>query len=349
MKGWVFMNILAAIIGLSLVMFIHELGHFIGAKLGGMRVRQLALGFGKRLFGIKRNGTDYRVNLVPFGGYAMVDGIENPDDPEECADPRKMQNRPVWARVLFTIGGPLLNFVLAALLIFSIATVQGLPVGSEVVISNIEQGSAAEASGLLPGDIIIDVNGQPLNSSSALGEFVRQDPSGSTMQMQIRRDNNIFTAEVTPRSGRIGVTMRENVVYSHSSATIGAIILHTGAAMHEMSTAVIRAFAALFTGKTGLSQFSGPIGMVSDVAATAATGWSNFLTVLALISINLGWFNLFPFPALDGGRLILLALEGLFGLRLSEKKQVVIHLVGFAAIFLLIIFVTVKDVLKFVS
>jgi regulator of sigma E protease len=119
--------------------------------------------------------------------------------------------------------------------------------------------------------------------------------------------------------------------------------------MHEMSTTVIRAFAALFTGKTGLDQFSGPIGMVSGVAATAATGWTNFLTVLALISVNLGWFNLFPFPALDGGRLILLGLEGIFGLRISDKKQAIVHLVGFAAIFLLIIFVTVKDVLRFVS
>mgnify|MGYP000874978818 CR=1 FL=1 len=342
------MNILVAIIGLSVVLFIHELGHFIGARVGGMRVRQLALGFGKRLFGIKRNGTDYRVNLVPFGGYAMVDGIENPDDPEECADPRKMQNRPVLARVLFTIGGPLFNFALAALLIFTLTAVQGLPIGSEVFITNVEQGSAAEAAGLLPGDIIIDANGQSLNSSSALGEIIRQDLSNGTLQLQLQRDNTSISAEVTPRSGRIGVLLRENVIYSHSSATIGAVLAHTGAVMHEMSTAVIKAFAALITGKTGLSQFSGPIGMVSDVAATAATGWSNFLTVLALISINLGWFNLFPFPALDGGRLILLGLEGLFGLRFSEKKQVILHLVGFAAIFLLIIFVTVKDVLKFV-
>lgn len=345
------MNILAAVIGLSLVLFIHELGHFIGAKAGGMRVRQLALGFGKRLFGVKRNGTDYRVNLIPFGGYAMVDGIENPDDPAECADPRKMQNRPVLSRVLFTIGGPLFNFILAALLIFTLTVAQGLPIGSEVFIVGVEQGSAAEAAGLLPGDVIIDVNGQILDSSSALGEMVRQrqDLSDGALHLQLQRGNTTISKEITPHSGHIGVSLRENVIYSHAAASIGAVLSHTGAVMREMSTAVIRAFAALFTGKTGLNQLSGPIGMVSGVAATAATGWSNFLTVLALISINIGWFNLFPFPALDGGRLILLALEGIFGLRLSEKKQAILHLVGFAAIFLLIIFVTVKDVLQFIS
>ncbi len=343
------MNILAAVIGLSLVLFIHELGHFFGARAGGMRVRQLALGFGKRLFGIKKDDTEYRMNLIPFGGYTLVDGIENPDDPAEKADPRKMQNRPVLSRVIFTIGGPLFNFVLAALLIFAITAVQGLPIGSEVFIVEVEQGSAAEAAGLLPGDMIIDVNGQVLDSSVALGEWMRQNPSNDALQLQLRRGDATIAKEIVPRSGHLGISMREKVIYSHAAASIGAILSHTGTVMHEMSTTVIRAFAALFTGKTGLDQFSGPIGMVSGVAATAATGWTNFLTVLALISVNLGWFNLFPFPALDGGRLILLGLEGIFGLRISDKKQAIVHLVGFAAIFLLIIFVTVKDVLRFVS
>ena len=148
----------------------------------------------------------------------------------------------------------------------------------------------------------------------ALG-ICASDPSGSTMQC--KSDTIITSLQQKSRRPARGVTMRENIVYSHSSATIGAIILHTGAVMKCQP--LLSGFAALFTGKTGGS-ILGPIGMVSDVAATAATGWSNFLTVLALISINLGWFNLFR-SALDGGRLILLALEGLFGLRLVKKAS----------------------------
>lgn len=146
------MTVIIALLGLGLVIFAHELGHFLGAKLGGLRVKQFALGFGRRLCGIKHGSTDYRINAVPFGGYVMVDGANDEDPGPDARDPRLMENRPVWARAVFTLFGPLFNMVLAGALILAATGARGIPAGHRVEIGEVRTGSPAEEAGLRKGD-----------------------------------------------------------------------------------------------------------------------------------------------------------------------------------------------------
>lgn len=335
-----------ALVGLSLVLLAHEMGHFLGARFGGMRVRQLALGFGWRLFGIRGRETDYRINAFPFGGYVMVDGYADGEDGTNRRDPRLMQNRPAWARALYAAAGPIFNFLVALLIIVVMTTVQGIPSGILVSVRAVQDASPAQSAGLQQGDVIVAVNGREIRSSTDVGARVRE--SQGPVELAVKRGEAELLLVVSPRDGRIGITVGEKAVYSKDRATPSAVLTHTFRTFGQMSTAVLSAFAALLTGRARLNQLSGPVGMVTEVAATAAGGWASFMTMLALISINLGLFNLIPFPALDGGRLLLIGIEKAFGVKLGQKHQAVFHLIGFAALFLLMILVSVQDVVRII-
>lgn len=340
------MGVIMALLGLSLVLLAHEVGHFIGARIGGMRVKQLALGFGWRLFGIRGRETDYRINAFPFGGYVMVDGYTDESDEAAKADPRQMQNRPAWARALYAATGPAFNFLVALVIIFTMTSVQGIPAGSRITVQAVEQASPAQLAGLRAGDVITKVGDLPVRASSDVGTHVRA--AQGPVLLTVLRDGRVLQLAAAPREGRIGVTITEQPIYNKSAATPDAVLSHSIRTFAQMSTAVLEAFAALLTGKARINQLSGPVGMVTQVATTAAGGWPMFLMMLALISVNLGLFNLIPFPALDGGRLLLIGLEKAFGVKLNQTHQAVFHLIGFAALFLLMILVSVQDVIRIV-
>lgn len=338
------MTFVVAILSLGLVIFSHEAGHFIGARLGGLRVRQFALGYGWRLFGFKGPETEYRVNAVPFGGYVLVDGVDEETDGPARLDPHKLQNRPAWAQALFIISGPLFNFALAALLVFGTACAQGVPTGERVSIVQVAGGSPAQAAGIKPGDVIVFVNERAVHSPAEVIENVKG--AKGFVSFVVSRGQTHVTLLTQPRDGRVGITLGSTTLYSRQGVTLSKLTGHTWHTLTQMTTSVAQAFAALFSGRVGLREFSGPVGMVTGVAATAATGWANLLWLLAFISVNLGLFNLLPIPALDGSRLVFLVLEKLFGLRLSQNRQAVIYLAGFAAIFALIIVVSVQDIVR---
>ncbi|MCL6614789.1 MAG: site-2 protease family protein, partial [Firmicutes bacterium] len=162
------MNVVLAIVGLGIVIFAHELGHYLGARLGGMRVRQLALGFGPRIFGVRYGGTDYRINAVPLGGYVLVAGYQDEESGTGRDDPSLMQNRPAWARAIHCATGPLFNLLLAAGLIGATMCLQGIPAGREVRIEAVETASPAERAGLRRDDILLAVNGQRVTDAAVV-------------------------------------------------------------------------------------------------------------------------------------------------------------------------------------
>ena len=339
-------TILLALIGLGVVIFVHELGHFLGARLGGMRVRQLALGFGWRLCGFRRNGTDYRINAVPLGGYVMVDGnLEESDDPAS-RDPRLMQNRPPWARALFALSGPLFNLLFSGVILLAILGVRGLPAGREVALNAVTAGAPGWAAGLRPGDVIISINGQSVASAAAVADLVKASTGEAVFR--VRRGREELTLSAQPHEGRIGVTLGERMLYSRRGLTPGLALGQSGRILIGMAADVVRTFIMLVTGQAGIRDLSGPVGMVTAVAATASSGLANFLTILAFIGVNLALFNLLPIPALDGGRLALLAGEKLFGPRFTQTRQAVIHLAGYIVILLLVVWVSILDVLRIV-
>lgn len=339
------MSLILALLGLGIVIFAHELGHFLGARLGGMRVKQFALGFGWRLFGLRRRGTDYRVNAIPFGGYVMVDGVEDEEAEAERNDPRKMQNRPVWARAVFALSGPLFNLVLAGVLLSAAVSMQGLPAGRRVEVGTVQAGSPAARAGLRTGDILLTVNGEEAVSAATVSGHVGK--AVGAVVFRVQRGGEIRRIVAYPHDGRVGMMLQERVLYRRDRLTPVAVAGYTVETLTRMSLSVAEAFAMLVTGRAGVRDLTGPVGMVSQAAATAATGPANLLLLLAFISVNLGLFNLIPIPALDGGRLVLLALEKA-GIRLSQTRQAAIQVAGFAVIFILIIVVSVFDVARMV-
>ena len=334
---------LIALIGLGVVVFVHELGHFAGARLGGMRVKQLALGFGWRLFGLRRGETDYRINAIPLGGYVMVDGYTDADPSELKSDPRLMRNRPFWAQALYIISGSLFNLILAVALILAVICLKGLPAGRAVMVGSVTAASPAAVAGLQKDDILTAIDGKALWNQSDVATALQA--SGPTADITISRRGQ--TRHLTSRleDGRLGIMVQERVTYSRANLTVFTAVRQAWSELYGMAGAIVQSLAMLFSGRAGLRELSGPVGMVTSVASTAAAGWHGFLLILAFISVNLGIFNILPIPALDGGKLLLLVLEKITKGRLSQTVQAVIHLAGFAAIFLLIALLSIKDVL----
>lgn len=336
------MSIVLALLGLSLVVFVHELGHYCGALLGGMRVKQFAIGFGPRLFGLRRGGTDYRVNAVPFGGYVMVDGALPDEGPS--GDPRQMQNRPAWARVIYTICGPIFNLAFAFGLFLAITGIRGLPVGRLVMISELGAGSPAAAAGLRVGDRLLAVDGVEVTDGGAAIAAIGR--AGSHVDLLVERDGEKLEIRSGLKDGRLLVQLREQIVYSRAGLTPGAAVAQAWSTMKGTIGSIFGAIGSLLSGRAGLRDLTGPVGMIGGGARAADLGWEHYLTFLAFIGVNLGLFNLLPLPALDGGRLLFLALEKATGGRLGLKLQAWATLAGFALLIVLLVLVTVQDIFR---
>ena len=222
---------------------------------------------------------------------------------------------------------------------------QGLPAGRRVEVGSVEAGSPAQQAGLQTGDILLTVNGDEVVSAATVSGHVGK--AVRAVVIRVQRGSDIRRVMAYPHNGRVGIMLQERVLYRRDRLTPGTVVGYTAGTLARMSGSVADAFAMLVTGRAGVRDLSGPVGMVSQVAATASTGSGNFLMLLAFISVNLGLFNLIPIPALDGGRLLLLGLEKV-GLKLSQTRQTLLQLAGFAAIFILIIVVSVLDIVRMV-
>jgi regulator of sigma E protease len=360
------MSIILFVLILGALIFVHELGHFLTSKKNGIRVDEFAIGFPPTLFSKKKGETKYSLNMIPFGGYVKIFG-ENPDD--DSLDPNAKDsfvNKSRWVQAAVLVAGVVFNIVFAWALFF-IVLMSGMPAivtddnsieieNAQVVVTGTYEESPAEIAGLMPGDAIISIDNQTQSFSENLNiEQVKQAISQSEGQisMTILRGSETQDINIVPVSGLIG----DGPAIGISMDRIGtrSLPIHkafieafkmTGESIREIFFGLGKLFGGLFTGGTNMDQVSGPIGIVSLVGSAAQFGWVNLLSFTAMLSLNLAVLNIMPFPALDGGRLLFLGIEGVTRRRIKPVVANLVNSVGFLILIGFMIFITVNDVLK---
>lgn len=336
------MQIISAIVALLIILTVHEGGHYAGARAAGIRVMEVALGWGKRLWSTRRNETDYSINAVPLLAYVAVDLGE-----AGSVDPHTYRNRPWLGRVGYVFGGPLGNLVFALVLLVGLFLFQGVPTAG-VYITAVAPGSPAVAGGLLSGDQLVSVAGRTVRGLTDVAPAL-QGKVGQPIPVQVVREGRRIEVTVVPMAdqagdARIGITMELRPVFGVAGTPLTERIALGWHFFTRSVVEITRGYVMLFTGQFGLRDLGGPVSIVQQTAQEAAHGWPSFLVIVAQLSINIGLLNLLPLPALDGGRLVFLLIEGVFRVRVREERQEQIHAWGLVALLALMLLITVKDV-----
>ena len=336
---------LAFIFVFGIVVLVHELGHFLVAKKVGIRADEFGLGFGKKIFAVKHGETTYSLNLIPLGGFVKLAGM---DGNEEVETGKSYNEKNVWQKMAVIVSGPLMNFLLAFLLFAFIFSWYGVPVNvsNSTEIGNILPGYPAEKAGLQPGDKILAVNGEQVRNWEQVVGIVNRNPNKPTA-FTVERDNRQFQVKITPRLeqerkvGLIGITPKVITEKLGPWAAIKNGFLQTVG----ITWAIIIGLKQMIMGQIA-GDVSGPLGIAQMAGQAAKTGMENLLRLTAVLSINLGLFNLLPIPALDGGRLFFLGIEAVRGKPIEPQKEGMVHLVGFMLLIFLLLIVTYKDITR---
>lgn len=337
------LTILAAIFVFGVLVTVHEFGHFITAKLTGMRVDEFAIGFGPKIYQQKDGDTLYSLRAIPLGGYNKIAGMD-PDDP---AEPGSFKSKSIPARMLVILAGALMNFLLPVLLFTGIFFVQGSErVLNEPVLGSVMVGMAADKAGLRAGDKILTINGQAVKDWQSIVTTLRANgvqevtltaESGGavkqyTMQPVYDKDAKRPLIGITPKFEKIEMGFAESVKegFNYTKYIIFAMV---------------DGLTKIITGKAP-AEVAGPLGVAQMAGQVAEKGLLPLMNFVAFLSINLGVINLLPLPALDGGHFVLLLLEGLRGKPLGSKAMNNIQMVGVALILALTVFSTFKDITR---
>lgn len=335
-------TILLAILIFGLLITVHELGHFIVAKLTGIRVEEFSIGMGPVLVGKKWGETYYSLRAFPIGGFNKMSGME----PGEEADPRGFNRKSVSQRMAVISAGSVMNFLLAIVLFIIIFNVIGIPANTNV-IGDVVEGMPAAKAGLKPGDKITAVNGQKTDTWVKLTEIIHKN-AGKEIILSVKRDRENFTVPVTPVKdvesgvGLIGIKYSiKRFGFFHSvwlgiTKAVGVLKL------------IIISLVQMIAGQAK-AEVAGPVGIVRMIGQVATYGVSSILSFAAVLSLNLGLINLLPIPALDGSRLMFLGIEGIRGKKIDVEKENMVHLIGFALLLTLLIVITYHDILRIFS
>jgi regulator of sigma E protease len=338
-EGDTLVTAISSVIVFGLIVMIHELGHFITAKLTDMKVYEFSLGFGPLLYKTNKGETQYSLRVFPLGGYVKIAGED-----ENTDDERSIQNKPLWARVLVILAGPVMNFVLAAVLIASIGFFTGV---TTTVVDEITPGQPAEKAGIKPGDKIISIGGQKVSKWEEVVTLVGGSP-GKTLDITFVREGKNRNVELVPlgvkesngtERGVIGI--KSKIKRFNPIAALSDGISRT----YWMSTMILKGLILMIMGKMK-ADIIGPVGIVQMVGQAAQVGVYNLLYLASIISVNLGLFNLLPIPALDGSRLVFYGVEWLRGKPIDPEKEGLIHVIGFTLLIVFMILIAYKDILK---
>lgn len=337
---------------LSAIVAVHEFGHFIFAKLSHTYVYEFSIGMGKKIFGKKKKDseTEFCIRAIPLGGYVMIAGEDTLD--ENIPKDRQMCNKSFIQRFLILFAGAFNNFVFAFIILFVSALIYGATI-TKPYIGQILEGSAAATSGLESGDLILELDGEKIKNWDQ-GLIKIQTSNGKAMTFKVQKeDGTIATYEVKP----ILETDEEgNEVYKFGIGTYYAkeygflkSLKYAFRRTGSLFASMFDTLKYLFTGKVGVDQLSGPVGIYSVVDSQADEGLEAVLYLIAYLSINVGVINLLPFPAFDGGRILFLIIEKIFRKPVSKNVENIIHSIGFMLIILLLVYVTFNDIIKLIA
>ena len=347
-------RILAIGLAFGLTVFVHELGHFLSARLAGMVVYEFSIGFGRPLlFWFKRGDTQYSFRLWPFFSYVRIAGMEADDD-----HPQGFGKKRRSAQAIVLCMGSVMNFLLAV----GIFVVMGTTIGRAVSENRIDQvmdKSPAKEAGLLAGDWIVGANGKATRSVATIREVITGSP-GKLVVLDIERGGKRQAVPITPRAeteydvrglkarkvsvGRIGIVF----AYHLQPMGVGESVKDGFLFIYDMVHVQIAGLVGMLQ-KTVPAEFIGPVGMAGMLYSQAKAGWSGFLWTFALFTTAICFLNLLPIPPLDGSRLAILAVEGIRGKPFDQKKVFVLHLVGLALFLGLAVIIAYKDIIRLLA
>ncbi|MDC0760715.1 RIP metalloprotease RseP [Brevibacillus sp. HB1.1] len=411
-------SILAIVVVFGVLVFVHELGHFLLAKKAGILCREFALGMGPKIFRVKRGETEYTLRLLPIGGLVRMAG-EDPEmdmlkphmevsverdalgkvthillDGPSTGSPRaitgtvvhfdleqnlnivleldgeqktfavhpqaqlvkdgqevqiaplnrQFKGKTVSQRFWAIFAGPAANFLLAFVLFIVIGFLYGVPNGSH--LGNVIPGGPAAQAGLLPGDKVIAIQGQPVSSWKDVVEKISKAPD---QQLTFEYERNGQRMTVPVKVGKDENNVGKIMVTNALTFAPGEVLKYGATSTYEFTMMILKSLGMLVTGEYGLKDLSGPVGIFKMTGEVAQQGMAILLKWAAVLSINLGLFNLLPLPALDGGRLAFLGVEALRGRPVDPHKEGMVHFLGFAFLMLLILVVTWNDLQRLFS
>ncbi len=346
----IIINLLLFVVILGVIVFVHEFGHFIFAKLTGVYVYEFALGMGPKIWGFKKGETDYNIRAIPIGGFCQLAGEDlDDDDDQKVPKERRLQSKKAWQRFLIMVFGPMNNFILAVVLLFFIALAVG---GSTLkpVITSIEENSAVSEVGMEEGDRILTINGHKIKYSDDISLYLAVADPSKVQTFKVKKENgDISTYKVKPKkvvedgkeSYRYGIGIQQE----RTTGFVNAIIFtfqKTCSIFKQMFITV----GYLFTGRIHLNQLSGPVGIYSVVGQQRSLGFANLLYLMAFLSINVGFINLLPIPAFDGGHILFIIIELIKGSPVNPELENKIHTVFLILLLILMAIITFNDILR---
>lgn len=341
------MNILIAILIFSLIVIIHELGHFLLAKKNGIGVTEFSVGMGPRLFSFDFKGTKYSLKLLPLGGSCMMLGED-----ELIEDETAFNKKSVWARISVIAAGPIFNFILAFLLAMFVIGVIGF---DPAKVSSVVEGSPAEEAGLMPGDIITKLNNSKINIYREVAVYMQFNTKGEAIHVKFLRDGKENSVTIKPTQSEDGI-YRIGIAgpYEREKTSPLGIVKYSYVEVKYWIVTTVKSLGQLVTGRVKKDDISGPVGIVNIIGETYEQSKPdgllfvllNLANISILLSANLGVMNLLPIPALDGGRLIFLIIEVLRGKPIDQEKEGMVHMVGLIALMLLMVVIMFNDVSK---
>lgn len=378
-------TLLAAVFVFSAVIAIHEFGHFAVAKLCGVQVNEFSIGMGPVLLKKMHHGTQYSLRALPVGGFVALEGEESPESQqaegeerpdleerplsqrsgadsspnggaskeEEVSKPtgKPLNEAPVWQRALIMAAGACMNFLLGFVVMAILLAAQNEPITSRVIYA-VEDGALCGQTGLEAGDKVLAVNGRRcFVANDMLYELMRtEDYSASFTVLRDGKKVELPRVQFDTWQDEDGETHMSLgfTVYGIRKTPVNVIKEAWNSVLYY-GRIIFTSLMDLLRGRESINDLSGPVGIVTAIGQAASYGWQDLLELLALITVNVGIFNLLPFPALDGGKVVFLLIEGVTGHAVPEKIQIGLTLAAFALLFALMIFATYNDIVRLVA
>ena len=331
------MMIVYAILIFCLLIFVHEFGHFISAKAVGIKVNEFSLGMGPLLFHFTKGETEYSLRALPIGGYCKMEGED-----EESDDVSAFSKKSLPAKALVVVAGSVMNLILAILILTVVFSIVGMPINT---VKDLSPDLPAMKAGMLSGDQIIQIEDKKIKEWNDITDTIGNSKE-KTLTVVVEREGERISFEVDvvkSEDGRniIGIT-------PDFTKNPGKALIYGTKSTFEMGAEMVKIIGQLITGKVSTDNLTGPVGIVYMVGDTAKLGVIYLAELTALISLNLAIVNMLPFPALDGGRLLFMVIRIFTGKTISDDTEGKIHFVGLMLLFGLMIYITIKDVGRFI-
>ena len=336
------MTFLIAVVMLGLIIFVHELGHFLTAKLFKMPVSEFSIGMGPQVFSVDTKKTTYSFRAIPIGGYVNIEGMEVGSEVENG-----FSSKPAYQRFVVLFAGVFMNFLMAFILLFAVAKINGrIEYDTNAIIGGLVKGGANEQI-LKVDDKILELDGKKINVWTDISKITKASQNKEEISALIERngkeenitlkltkdeENNRVVLGISPKYKKIDLSTTESLDFAKNS-------------FNSIFTDTIKGFFTLFSGKASLKEISGPVGIFKVVGEVSKFGWVSIISLCVVLSINIGVLNLLPIPALDGGRIIFVFLE-LFGIKINKKWEEKLYKSGMILLLFFILMISVNDVWK---